>query len=50
MEVLQIELNTTYRKYQESAHMPLVAHLIQQQSFDLSPIRTPTTEEEAKKL
>jgi hypothetical protein len=47
---LQIELNTTYRKYKESAHMSLVAYLISQASLDISPIWTPTTEAEVKKL
>jgi hypothetical protein len=30
VKVLKIEPNTTYRKYKESAHMPLLDHLIRQ--------------------
>jgi hypothetical protein len=37
-KVLQIELNTTYRKHKESAHMSLVDHPISQPSLDISPI------------
>jgi hypothetical protein len=40
LEVLEIELNTAYRKYKESVHMFLVAHLISQ----------PITEMEIRKL
>jgi hypothetical protein len=32
VKVLQIETNTTYRKYKESAHMSLIDHLISQPS------------------
>jgi hypothetical protein len=35
-KVLQIEPNTTYRKYKESAHMSLLDHLISQPSLDTS--------------
>jgi hypothetical protein len=37
MKVLQIEPDTTYRKYKESAHMSLVDHPVSQPSFDVSP-------------
>jgi hypothetical protein len=48
--VLQIEPNTTYRKYKESAHMPLLDHPISQPSLDISPIWTPVIAAEIKKL
>jgi hypothetical protein len=38
---LQIEPDTTYRKYKESAHMSLVDHTISQPILDISPIWTP---------
>jgi hypothetical protein len=37
-KLLQIEPNTTYRKYNESAHMSLVDHPISQPCLDISPI------------
>jgi hypothetical protein len=37
VNVLQIEPNTTYRKYKESTHMPLAAHPISQPSLNISP-------------
>jgi hypothetical protein len=40
-KVLQVEQNTTYRKYKESTHMCLVDHLISQPSLDISLIWTP---------
>jgi hypothetical protein len=40
-KVLQIEPNTTYRKYKESAHMSLTDHPTSQPSLDISPIWTP---------
>jgi hypothetical protein len=49
-KVLQIEPNTTYRKYNESAHMSLVDHPISQPSLDISPIWTPVIPAEGKKL
>jgi hypothetical protein len=49
-KVLQIEPNTTYRKYKESAYMSLIDHLISQPSLDISPIWTPIITAEAKKL
>jgi hypothetical protein len=49
-EVLQIELNTTYRKYKESAHMSLAAHPFSHPSLDISPIWTPIMEAEVRKL
>jgi hypothetical protein len=33
---LQVEPNTTYRKYKESAHVSLVDHPISQASLDIS--------------
>jgi hypothetical protein len=50
MKVLQIEPNTTYRKYKESAHMSLIDHLISQPSLVISPIWTPVITVEVKKL
>jgi hypothetical protein len=47
--VLQIEPNTTYRKYKESALMSLVDHPISQPSLDISPIWTSITAAEVKK-
>jgi hypothetical protein len=49
-EVLQIEPNTTHRKYKESAHMSLVDHPISQPSLDISPIWTPLMVAEIRKL
>jgi hypothetical protein len=40
-KVLEIEPDTTYRQYKESAHMCLVNYLISQLSLDISPIWTP---------
>jgi hypothetical protein len=49
-KVLQIEPNTTYRKYKESAHMSLIGHPISQPSLDISPIWTPIIAAEDRKL
>jgi hypothetical protein len=49
-EVLQIEPNTIYRKYKESAHMSLLDHPISQASLDNSPIWTPVITAEVKRL
>lgn len=49
-KVLQIEHNTTYRKYKESAHMSLLDHPISQPSVEISPIWTPVITAEIKKL
>jgi hypothetical protein len=49
-KALQIELNTTYRKYKESAYTPLVDHPISQSRLDISPIRTPIIAAEVRKL
>jgi hypothetical protein len=35
-KILQIEPNTAYRKYMESAHMSLLDHLISHPSLDIS--------------
>jgi hypothetical protein len=40
-KVLQIEPNTSYRKYKESAHMSLLDHPVSQPSLDISPIWPP---------
>jgi hypothetical protein len=40
-KVLQIEANTPYRKYKESAHMFLAGHSIRKPSMDISHIWTP---------
>jgi hypothetical protein len=40
-KVLQIEPNTTYRKYNESTHLSLRDQPISQASLDISPIWTP---------
>jgi hypothetical protein len=50
VKVLQIEPNTTNRKYKELAHMSLLNHLIRQPSLDNSPIWTPIITAEVKKL
>jgi hypothetical protein len=49
-EVLQIEPNTAYRKYKESAHMSLIAHPVSQPSLDISPIWTHIIAAEVRKL
>jgi hypothetical protein len=49
-KVLQIDPNTTYRKYKEFALMSLVAHLFSQPSMDISPIWTPIIVAEARKV
>jgi hypothetical protein len=48
--VLQIEPNNTYSKYNESAHMSLVAYPLIQPSLDISPIWTSIIKEEVSKL
>jgi hypothetical protein len=48
--VAETELNTTYRKYKESALMSLVAHLISQPSSDISATWNPTVAAEIRKL
>jgi hypothetical protein len=48
--MLQIEPNTTYRKYKETAHMSLLDHPISQPSLDISPIWTPVITAEVKEL
>jgi hypothetical protein len=49
-KVLQIEPNTIYRKYKESAHMSLLEHPISQPSVDISPVWTPVITTEIKRL
>jgi hypothetical protein len=48
VKVLQIEPNTTYRKYKESALMSLVAHLISHPNLDVSPIWTPSLKQKSE--
>jgi hypothetical protein len=48
-KVLQIEPNTTYSKYKESAHMSLIDHPISQPSLDISPVWTPVITAEVRK-
>jgi hypothetical protein len=45
---LQIEPNTTYRKYKESAHMSLTDHTNNEPSLDISPIWTSVITAELK--
>jgi hypothetical protein len=45
---LQIEPNTTYKKYKESAHMSLTDHPISQPRLDISPISTSIITAEVK--
>jgi hypothetical protein len=47
-KVLQVEPNTTYRKYKHSAHMSLLDHPISQPSLDISPHWTPVITAEVK--
>jgi hypothetical protein len=47
-KVLQIEPNTTYRKYKESAHMSLLGHPISEPSLDIPLIWTPVVTAEVK--
>jgi hypothetical protein len=49
-KVLQTEPITTYRKYKESTHMSLVAHLFSQPILDISPIWTPISAADVRKL
>jgi hypothetical protein len=49
VKVLQIEPNTTYRKYKESAHMSPIDHPISQPSLDISSTWTPIITAEVKK-
>jgi hypothetical protein len=39
--ILEIESNSRYRKYKESAHMACLTNLISQPSLDISPIWIP---------
>jgi hypothetical protein len=49
-KVLQIEPNTTYRKYKESAHMSLTDHPIRQPILEIFPVWTPINPAEVRKL
>jgi hypothetical protein len=49
-EFLQIEPNTTYRKFKESAQKSLVEHPTSQPSLDISSIWTPVITAEVRKL
>jgi hypothetical protein len=48
--VLQIEANTIYSRYKESALMSLVAQPIRQPNLENSPIWTPIIAAEVRKL
>jgi hypothetical protein len=48
-KVLQIEPNTTYRKYKESAHISVIDYPISQSTLDMSPIWTPIAAAEVKR-
>jgi hypothetical protein len=47
---LQIEPNTTYKKYKESTHLSLLHHPTSQPSLDISPIWTHLITAEVKKI
>jgi hypothetical protein len=47
--VLEVERNTRYRKYKESAHMACSTNPISQPSLDISPIWIPLISEEVNK-
>jgi hypothetical protein len=49
-KVLQIEPNTKYKEYKESAHMSLLDRPIRQPSLVISPIWTPVITAEVNKL
>jgi hypothetical protein len=49
-KVLQIDPNTTYRKYEEPSHMYLVDHPTSQPSLHVSPFWTPILAVEVRKL
>jgi hypothetical protein len=49
-KVLQIEPNTSHRKYKESAHTSLVDHPIDQPSLDTLPVLAPFIAKEVRKL
>jgi hypothetical protein len=44
--VLEIETNSRYRKYKESAHMVCLTNPISQPSLDISPIGIPLISDE----
>jgi hypothetical protein len=48
-KALQTEPNTTYRKYNESAHMILIDHPISQLSLDITTMCTPVILVEVRK-
>jgi hypothetical protein len=48
-ECCQIQPNTTYKKYNESAHMSLVDHPINQTDLDISAIWAPIIAADARK-
>jgi hypothetical protein len=49
-KVLQIETNTTYRKYKESTHMSLLDHPISQPSLDISLMWAPVITAEVNRI
>jgi hypothetical protein len=46
-KVLQIESNTTYKKYKESAHMSVLDHPISQPSLDILPSGPPLSQQKS---
>jgi hypothetical protein len=48
--VLQIETNTQFRKYKDSAHISLLDYPSSQPSLDISPIWTPVITAEVNRL
>jgi hypothetical protein len=47
-KVLQIEPNTTYRKYKESVNMSLLDHTTSQPSVDISAIWPPSSQQKSR--
>jgi hypothetical protein len=47
--VLEIDSNSRYRKYKESAYIACITNPISQPSLDISPIWSPLIKEEVKK-
>jgi hypothetical protein len=47
--VLEIESNSTYRKYKESAHMACLTNPISQPSLDISPLWIPLISKDVSK-
>jgi hypothetical protein len=47
--VLEVESNSRYRKYKESAHMACSTNSISQPSLDISPVWIPLIKEEVNR-